>query len=328
VTGFFNSQSTNRGSGLGGVGEIMSNTAEPLQFLETLSNATVDVVKKVSPAVVSVRSGRMHRGTGVVWTQDGYIVTCNHVLGRRSATKVQLEDGRKYDAQVVGRDPYSDIALLKIDEKKLVPIEQGDSDALNVGQFVVSLAKPFDRPASATWGMITSVGVSLRSWRGMTAGEVIVTDARLVPGYSGGPMVDVSGKLVGLNTAYVGSRGLAIPLSTIKKVASVLSRNGGIKRAFLGVTQSTISIPAEVSKKLGLSQNQGVIVLSVEPDSPARNAGLALGDIIVKFGDKPVKSVYDIPGLLTSEMIGKETELWILRGEEMKKLTITPIEKR
>lgn len=303
----------------------MSSTIPPLQILESLSNATTEVIKKVAPSMVSVSSGiHAHRGSGVVWSPDGYIVTCSHVVGRRGAVKVGLTEGSSFDAKVVGWDPYSDVALLKIEKGELTPIELGDSENLKVGQFVLSLAKSFSRQPRATSGMISSVGVSLRRWGGVTMENVIATDAPLNPGYSGGPLVDVSGRMIGLNAAYIWSRGIAVPVSTVKNVTYRLASEGKIRRAYLGITSNTIQLPQEIATQADISQEGGVIVFSVEADSPAKRAGLAIGDVIVRFNGKPVTSIYDLPRLLTEEVIGKETKLRILRGEKLMELSIIP----
>lgn len=295
------------------------------QILKSLSHATAEVVAKVAPSVVSVSSAMHgHRGSGVVWSSDGYIVTCSHVIRRGVAVKVGLREGRSLDAKVVGQDPYSDVALLQIEGESPKPIELGDSENLKVGQFVLALAKPFRRRPGATSGMITSVGVTLRGWRERSMENLIVTDARLNPGYSGGPLVDVSGRMIGVNTAYVWSRGIAVPVGTVKRIADGLAREGKIKRAYLGITSDTIPFPQEIAEKPEISQDGGVMVLSVQKDSAAKRAGLVLGDIIVKFNEKPAKSAYDLPRLLTAEVIGTETKLRILRAEKLKELTVTP----
>jgi len=301
----------------------MSRAVVPSQILKSLSDATAEVVEKAAPSVVSVSFG-MGRGSGVVWSSDGYIVTCSHVVGNRSAVKVGLGEGSKFEAKVVGRDHYSDVAVLKVERGTFKPIELGDSENLKVGQFVLALANPFSRRPSATSGMVTSVGSSLRSRGGMTMENIIVTDARLNPGYSGGPLVDVSGRMIGLNTAYVWSRGIAVPVSTVKSIADRLVSGGKIKRAYLGITLNTIPLPREVATQAQISQDGGVIVLSVETDSSAKRAGLALGDVILKFDEKSVRSVYDLSRLLIEDVIGKETTLRILRGEKLMELTITP----
>ena len=300
----------------------MSQSINPLQVLKSLSDATTELVRKLTPSLVSVNT-TMTRGTGVVFSSDGYIVTCHHVLGRSAS--VRINSGEKtFEAKAVGFDPYSDIALLKAEHGKFAPIELGDSGKLSTGQFVLALANPFNRQPSATTGIITSVGSTLRGWRGTAMENVIATDARLNPGFSGGPLVDVSGKMIGLNTAFVWSRGIAIPVNKVKSVVDRLMTGGKIKKAYLGIVSNTVSIPQEIADQAGINQNAGVMVFSVEPGAPAKKAGLAMGDVILRFNEDPVTSFYDLPRLLTEDVIGKKTTLAILRREKLTELTVIP----
>jgi S1-C subfamily serine protease len=265
----------------------------------------------------------MTRGTGVVLNSDGYIVTCHHVLGRSASAKAG-SGGKTFEARTVGADPYSDLALLKTEQKDLEPLEIGDSDKLSPGQFVLALANPFNRQPTVTTGIITSIGATLRGWRGTAMENVIATDAKLNPGFSGGPLVDASGKMIGINTAYVWSRGIAIPVNKVKTVTDRLMSGGIIKRAYLGIVSHTIPIPQETASQTHLNQDAGVMVFSVEPGSPAKKAGLALGDVIVKFNNQPVASFYDLPQLLTENTAGKKIMLSILRGEKLLELAVIP----
>jgi S1-C subfamily serine protease len=293
-----------------------------LQILKSLSDATSELVKKLAPSVVSVNS-RMTRGTGVVLTAEGYIVTCNHVLGR--SADVRIGQGEKsFQAKLVGSDPYSDVALLKSEEGKFQPAEFGDSDKLNTGQFVLALANPFNKQATATTGIITNASATLRGWRGTAMENVVATDARLNPGFSGGPLIDVSGKVIGLNTAYVWSRGIAIPSNRVKSITDRLMTGGKLKRAYLGIVSDTVLIPQEIASQAGVNQDSGVMVFQVEQGAPAKKAGLTMGDVIVKFNEKPVTTFYDLPGLLNEDIIGKKTTLTIIREERLVQLTITP----
>ena len=300
----------------------MSQPTNPLQVLKSISDATAELVRRIAPSVVNVNS-TMTRGTGVVWNSEGYIVTCRHVLG--GSASVKIGSGEKtLDAITVGVDPYSDIALLKVEKKDLKPLEIGDSEKLSPGQFVLALANPFNRQPAVTTGIITSVGATLRGWRGTAMENVIATDARLNPGFSGGPLVDASGRMIGLNTAYVWSRGIAIPINKVKSVADRLISGGKIKRAYLGIISNTVPIPQETASQTHISQDAGVMVFSVEPGSPAKKGGLAMGDVIVKFNDLPVADFYDLPRLLTEDTAGKKAKLSILRGEKLIDLTVIP----
>jgi len=302
----------------------MSSTINPLQVLKSLSDATSELVRNLAPSIVSVNS-RMTRGTGVVISPEGHIVTCNHVLGRSAEIRVGQGE-RLFQAKPIGFDPYSDIALLKAEEGRFRPIELGDSDKLSTGQFVLALANPFNRQPTATTGIITSIGATLRGWRGTAMENIIATDARLNPGFSGGPLVDVDGKMIGLNTAYVWSRGIAIPANKVKTITDRLMTGGKLKRAYLGIVSNTVQIPQEIASQAHIDQDSGVMIFQVEQGTPAKKAGLTMCDVIVKFNEKPVTTFYDLPRLLTEDVINKKTTLTILREEKQVQLTITPTE--
>jgi S1-C subfamily serine protease len=301
----------------------MSQLSNPLETLKSLSEATSMLIKKISQSVVSVKAQMAH-GTGVVLTKDGYIVTCNHVLSGCNAVKIGQGE-KTFNAKIVGSDPYSDIALLKAEKGEFTPIELGDSEKLSVGQYVLALANPFNRnQPTATTGIVTSVSTTLRGWRGTQMENIIATDAQLNPGFSGGPLVDVEGRIIGINAAYVWQRGIAIPVNKVKAVADRLMTGKVTQKGYLGIIANTVAIPEEIAEQAGLEQESGVMIFSVEPGSPARKAGLAMGDVLVKFNGKPVTDFYDLPRLLSEDVIDKETKLTIIRRENLIELTITP----
>jgi len=302
----------------------MSQLTNPLEVLKSLSEATSLLINKISQSVVSVKA-QMSRGTGVVLTKDGYIITCNHVL--QGCGNVKIGQGEKtFNAKIVGTDPYNDVAILKTEQAEFTPIEMGDSEKLSVGQYVLALANPFNRnQPTATSGMITSVNSTIRGWRGATAMEnVIATDAQLNPGFSGGPLIDVQGRLIGINTAYVWQRGIAIPVNKVRGIADRLMTGRVAQRGYLGIIANTVAIPEEIGESAGLEQETGVMIFSVEAGSPARKAGLAMGDVLVKFNGKPVTEFYDLPRLLSEDVIDKETKLTIIRRENLIETTIIP----
>jgi len=305
----------------------MTQQTSTLEILKSFSTATSELIKKTSQSVVSVKA-QMSRGTGVVLTSDGYIVTCNHVLA--GCGSVKIGQGEKtFRAKIVGADPYNDVALLKAEQGSFVPIEFGDSEQLCVGQYVLALANPFNKnQPTATSGMVTSVNSTIRGWRGATAMEdVVATDAQLNPGFSGGPLIDVEGKLVGINTAYVWQRGIAIPANKVKAIADRLMTGKTPKRGYLGVIANTVAIPEEIAAQAGLDQQTGVMIFSVEAGSPARKAGLAMGDVLVKFNGKPVNDFYDLSRLLSDDVIGKEVKAAVIRREALIEATIIPTGK-
>ncbi len=302
----------------------MSQLANQLGVLKSLSEATSSLIKETSKSVVAVKA-QMSRGTGVVISADGYIVTCNHVLGGCSAIKVGQGE-KTFNAKIVGTDPYNDIALLKAEKGEFTPIIFGDSEKLSVGQYILALANPFNRnQPTATSGMVTSVNSTIRGWRGATAMEnVIATDAQLNPGFSGGPLIDVEGQLIGINTAYVWQRGIAIPAAKVKAITDRLMTGRTAQRGYLGVVANTVAIPEEIADAAGLEQETGVMIFSVEAGSPARKAGLAMGDVLVKFNGKPITEFYDLPRLLSEDVIGKVVKVTIIRRETLIETTITP----
>jgi len=300
----------------------VSQLTNPLEVLKSISEATSTLISKVSKSVVSVRA-QMSRGTGVVLTNDGYIVTCSHVLAGCSSVKVGQGE-KSFNAKIVGTDPYNDVALLKT-EGQFTPIEMGDSEKLNVGQYVFALANPFNRPQpTATTGIVTNAHSTIRGWRATQLENVIATDAQLNPGFSGGPLIDVEGKIIGINTAYVWQRGIAIPINKVKTISDRLMTGKTAQKGYLGIIANTVAIPPEIAEQAGLDQETGVMIFSVEPNSPARKAGLAMGDVLVKFNNKPVIDFYDLPRLLAEDVVGKETKLTIIRREKLLEGTITP----
>ncbi|MGE5637517.1 MAG: S1C family serine protease [Chloroflexota bacterium] len=303
----------------------MTQLVNPLEVLKSISDATTALIQKAAKSVVSVNS-HMSQGTGIVIDKEGYIVTCNHVL--HGCNTVKVGQGEKtYPARIIGTDPYNDVALLKVDKSGLTAIELGDSTKLQTGQFVLALANPFNRAQpTATTGIVTNPDAALRQWRSTSMENVIATDAKLNPGFSGGPLIDATGKLIGMNTAYVWSRGIAIPVNKVKAISDRLLHGGHLKRAYLGIVTNTVAIPAELAEQAGIEQETGVMVFSVERGSPARQAGLTMGDVIIKFNGKPVTNFYDLPNLLTEDVVGKETEIEILREEKRGTLTIIPKE--
>lgn len=322
-----------------------NKNAESLsEILTTLSDAMVSVVENVSPSVVGVQTGRgMVSGSGVIWNNDGYIVTCHHVVKGMTRVLISSQKLGSMPAEIIGSDPYSDIALLKINDtaaasstkEKLQPIEIFETDKkeaedLKAGQIVLALANPFGEQASITQGIITSSRTSVRGWWGRNMmNNVVITDARLNPGYSGGPLVDVKGKMIGLNAFYMSSRGIAIRTSKVKKTVERLKSYGRIKRAYLGISSYPIPIPKELAKQTGvttINQDYGLIVAAVESNSPAKKAGLLMGDVILSLDGKTVENLHDVDQLLTQEIIGKEVKLVILRAEKITELTIAPKE--
>jgi S1-C subfamily serine protease len=300
----------------------MSNTSSEVQALQSFSDALVTAVKKASTSVVQVSSGR-GVGSGVIWDKAGLVATNAHVIGRAIKLQVGFSDGTISEAKLLGQDRFSDIALLQVTDGKenLQPIIRGDSEGLATGQFVLALANAFGDSVSASSGIITNP-------KGRMGGPwidgLVITDVRLNRGYSGGPLLDASGKMIGMNTAVFANRGIAIPISVISTVITELSSNGSMKRAYLGIVSNPISLPKEIADDLG--QTEALIVLSVEPGTPAKKAGIAVGDILVRLDSRKIESFHDLHSVLTGSLVGKKVQMSVLRGERETELEVTPVE--
>jgi serine protease Do len=290
-------------------------------ILQTISGEIERIAESAGRSVVSIGSGHGN-GSGIVWDEHT-VVTAHHVVRGAEEVSIGTEDGRKLAAKVAGRLRRSDIAVLTVKES-LTPIQRGDSSALKAGQFVLALANPFSSRSSVTSGIITGANRNIGGWWGMSIENAIVTDARVNPGYSGGPLVDASGRLIGMNVAYFSKRGIAVPVDTISKVVDRLANGKPFKRAYLGIVSRPVAFPDEIASDKRVGQETGVMVLSVEDGTPAKQAGLAFGDVILRFNGKSVSSSEDLTSLLGEEAIGQKSKLSILRGGTVTELEITP----
>jgi S1-C subfamily serine protease len=296
---------------------------EGIQLLQSFSNAVAGLAEDVSASVVNINAGR-RSGTGVVWSADGLILTASHVIGRSEEPTVTLGDGKELKAKVVGRDQYTDVALLKVEADGLKAIKTGSAQDLKVGQFVLALANAMGKKASATSGIITSQNRSMRGWWGVVIENAIVSDAKLNPGYSGGPLVDAEGKMLGMNVAYFAGRGIAVSVEILKETLEKLSKDGRVKKGFLGVVVEPVELPEELAKTSGVGQDEGLMVRAVDGNSPARAAGVVIGDVVLRLGETKATDEYELHKALTGEVVGKAVSLWVLRGEKLTELKVTP----
>lgn len=256
-------------------------------------------------------------GSGFVFTPDGFILTNSHVVHGAARLEVGLPDGMRHEASLIGDDPDTDLAVIRITAPILKAVELGDSQDLRVGQLLIAIGNPFGFQATVTAGVASAVGRSLRTTTGRLIENVIQTDASLNPGNSGGPLVDARGRVVGVNTAIIRpAQGIcfAIAVNTAKRVATQLMQKGRIVRGFLGLGGQDIPLPRRVVRFHGLEREEGILVIGVEADSPAQRAGLKEGDVIVAIGGEPVRGLDDLHRLLTEERIGVETSLAVIRG--------------
>ena len=311
-------------------------------LLDAYSKAVTGVVVKVGPVVVHVRVKKKiprrgpapteveGSGSGVIITPDGYIVTNSHVIEDANTVEVSLADGTTCNAEIIGQDTATDIALLRVSGSGLPMAYLGDSDKLKVGQLAIAVGNPLGFQSTVTAGVISALGRSLRSRTGRLIENVIQTDAALNPGNSGGPLVDSQGYVVGINTAIIQyAQGIcfAIPVNTMRWVVTQLIREGKVVRGFLGISGQTVPLPVRVVRYFQLDHNSGVQVVDVATASPAHRAGLKEGDIIISLGGEPVTTVDDIHRRLTREAIGKSLEVVLLRDWTKKvEISIVPAE--
>jgi S1-C subfamily serine protease len=295
-----------------------------MQLLQSFSNAVAELADKVSDSVVRISAGR-RSGTGVVWSGDGLVVTAFHVIGRSESPSIALGDGREFEAKVVGIDQYSDVALLKVDASGLSPLSLRSADHVRVGEFVLALANALGKKPSATSGIVAGAR-RMRGFWGAMIEDAVVTDAKLSQGYSGGPLVDASGRLVGMNVAYFAGRGVAVSVEALKETVEKLSRDGRVKKGFLGVVVEPIELPEELARSPDVGQGAGLLVRAVDPGSPARVAGVAMGDIILKLGEAQATDEYELHRALAADVVGKLVTLKVLRGEKATEFGVTPRE--
>jgi len=300
------------------------------ELLDAYSRAVIGTVDAVAPAVahVKVRDGS---GSGVVFTPDGFVLTNNHVIERGGAITVTLPDGRSARADLVGRDPDTDLAVLRIDGESMPWARFGDSRSLRVGQIVVAIGNPLGFQHSVTSGIVSARGRSLRSRSGRLIEDLIQTDAALNPGNSGGPLVTTHGDVIGINTAVIaGAQGLcfAIASNTVRWVAARLVRDGRVRRGYLGIVGHQTPIPRPLARANQLVAPSGVLVASLDRDGPAAAAGVVEGDIILACAGRAVGGVDDLLRALTDECIGVASDMTVLRGGERRSLRIVATESQ
>jgi len=314
-------------------------------LLDAYSTAVIAAADKVSPSVVNIEIRRRRdergraaparpderggSGSGFIFTPDGFILTNSHVVDGASRIDVALSDGRRCQARLIGSDPDSDLAIVRIDAPGLVPAALGDSNGVRVGQVAIAIGNPYGFQCTVTAGVVSALGRSLRSNSGRLIDNVLQTDAALNPGNSGGPLVDSRGQVIGVNTAIIlPAQGLcfAIAVNTAKFVAARLIRDGKIRRGYIGVAGQNVPVHRRVVRFFNLPVESGVLVASVEPTSPAQKAGLMIGDVIIAYGSAPVTGIDDLHRLLTDDVIGTTTSVTVIRRTEKLVVEIAPAE--
>jgi S1-C subfamily serine protease len=307
-------------------------------LLDAYSQAIIDVVDGVGPAVVKIdvwhagKPTRAGSGSGVIVAPDGLVLTNSHVVGGASRVELMTTEGRSLTARVVGDDPDTDLALVRVDAPVTLPAARlGDSKRLRRGQLVVAIGNPLGFESTVTVGVVSALGRSLRSSNGRLIDDVIQTDAALNPGNSGGPLVSSRGEVIGVNTAIIqGAQGIcfAVASNTAQFVLGELVRHGRVRRAYIGISAQQTTIPRRLQLASGLTQSSAATITSSEPGSPANRSGLLTGDMIVTLDGQSVTGADDLIRLLTGERIGRSIEIAVLRLGKLRRFTLAPEERK
>jgi S1-C subfamily serine protease len=319
-------------------------------LLDAYSRAVIEAAERISPSVVYIevgghdnnrrRSGDVSgSGSGFIFTPDGFILTNSHVVHRAGQIQVALTDGRRMPAELIGDDPHTDLAVIRISAPNLLPAQLGDSQSIRVGQLVIAIGNPYGFQYSVTAGVVSALGRSLRAQSGRLMDGVIQTDAALNPGNSGGPLVNSRGEVIGVNTAMIRpAQGIcfATSINTAKFVAARLIRDGRVSRSYIGIAGQNVPLPRRIVRFYQLPVESGVLVISHENDSnkqgnvsrqnPAKQGGLLAGDVIIAFDGRPIRGIDDLHKLLTDERINVKSSIEVIRGTQKLTLEIVPLE--
>jgi S1-C subfamily serine protease len=310
------------------------------ELLDSYSKSVTRAVEKVGPAVVNIRVQKTNHerqhgsesggsGSGFVIAPDGFILTNSHVVHGADKLEVTLGDGQVYRASLVGEDPETDLAIVRINASQLAHAHLGDSKSIRVGQIAVAIGSPFGFQQTVTAGVVSALGRSMRSQSGRLIDNVIQTDAALNPGNSGGPLVNARGEVIGVNTAIIlPAQGIcfAIASNTAEFVAAWLIKEGRIRRSWIGVVGQNVPLHRRVVRFHRLALDHGVLIAGIEPGSPASRAGLREGDVIVAFADEPVSGIDELHRHLVARVIGIPSLVTIIRHTEKLDLVVTPEE--
>ena len=304
---------------------------EDLNLLDEYSKRVTRVVERVGPAVVSIRTSSRSRrsgsGSGVIIAPDGFILTNSHVVHKADEITAVMASGERYEASLVGEDPDTDLAVLRVSESGLPAAPLGDSGQLKPGQVVVAIGNPLGLQTTVTTGVVSALGRSLRSQSGRLMESIIQTDAALNPGNSGGPLVDTFGRVVGINTAIIQfAQGIcfSIPANTAKWVVSAIIKEGKVLRAYLGFAGQPVRLASQIAKRVG--QDSGVLVSEVAQNGPGARAGLGEGDVILSLGGSPTPDVDSVHRVLTGDAVGRHLPITILRRDEFVDSVVVPVD--
>jgi S1-C subfamily serine protease len=320
-----------------------ANTANDPDLLDAYSSAVVSAVERVAPSVVKIdvtgrrsdagsprsrwRRGEQGSGSGFVFTPDGLILTNSHVVHGRGSISVLFADGQMLEGDIVGDDPDTDLAVIRVGATHLPSVQFANSKKLRVGQIAIAIGNPYGFQATVTTGVVSALGRSLRAQTGRLIDDLIQTDAALNPGNSGGPLASTRGDVIGVNTAMIlPAQGIcfAIGSNTAQFVASRLIRDGRIVRGYLGIAGQNTPVPAPLARRLGISVGSGIQVMNIESHGPAAATSLVEGDIIVGFAGQPISGIDDLHRVLAEDCIDRQAPLTVLRGQQLVQVEVTP----
>ena len=290
--------------------------------LESLSNDLAGAVDRAGQSVVAIHARRRIPASGIHW-RPGIIVAAHHTIQREDDITVSLADGTTATATLAGRDPTTDLAVLKVDDAKVPAASLGDGTGLRVGSLVLALGRP-GGTVTASLGVISTVGGEWRTWHGGSIDRFVRLDLSIYDGFSGGPLVDAAGRVLGVNTSGL-SRGaaLAIPVSTVNRVVDQLVKSGRVARGYLGLGMQAVRLPPPLVERLSLPTDIGLMVVSAEPGGPGDTAGILIGDVLIAIADRPVGDPTEVLSLLGGDQIGKTLATRIIRAGESKSVSIT-----
>lgn len=322
---------------------IQDKKLDESELFDAYSRAVVSATEKVSPSVVKIEIEQKPRkvrgreapshggsGSGFIFTPDGFILTNSHVVHQANRINVVMQTGGRYEADLVGDDSDTDLAVVRINAPEKTAATLGSSNDLRVGQLAIAIGNPYGFQSTVTAGVISALGRSLRGNSGRLIDDVVQTDAALNPGNSGGPLVDSRGRVIGVNTAtIISAQGLcfAIAIDTAKFVAGRLIRFGRVRRSYIGMAGQNVPVLRKIVHHYGLANRSGILVVSMDKDSPARKAGLDEGDIIIGFAGEKVEGIDELHRLLDEERVGIRQIVTVIRRTEKLDLGIIPLER-
>ena len=302
---------------------MVTQSPDNVSSLLAFSNSLADAVEHAGGSIVAVNARGRVSSSGVHW-RTGIVVTADHTIERDEGITVTLPSGKTIPATIAGRDAGTDLAVLRVDGADLPAAEIGNSADLKIGHIVLAVARPGEGGLGTSWGAISSISGAWRTWAGGQIDLLIRPDLTLYPGFSGGPLVDAAGRVVGINTSGLSrSLNLAVPTATVNRVVDALLSNGRIARGFLGVAMQPVRLPENLRGGLQAGTEGGLIVVSVEENGPAEKAGVIVGDIITALGGAPVADTNDVQSLLDPDRVGKPLSVQLVRGGAVTNLTIT-----